>query len=127
MSPRTASSAGSRSATGGDKETIAGLARGLAVIRAFSVAGPTATLTEIANITGLSPAATRRCLHTLEDLGYAGRVGRQFFLRPRVLDLSAAYLEGVNSETLASDYLQEVVAASVHSTSLAMLDDLEIV
>jgi IclR family transcriptional regulator, pca regulon regulatory protein len=127
MAPRRSTSPAPRPATGSDKETIAGLARGLAVIRAFSVAGTAGTLTEIANITGLSPAATRRCLHTLEDLGYAGRVGRQFFLRPRVLDLSAPYLNGVNTETLASDYLQEVVAASGHSSSLAVLDDVDIV
>jgi IclR family pca regulon transcriptional regulator len=110
-----------------DRETIAGLARGLAVIRAFSVAGAAGTLTEIANITGLSPAATRRCLHTLEELGYAGRVGRQFFLRPRVLELSAAYLDGVNAEALAGDYLQEIVEASGHSSSLAMLDGTDVV
>jgi IclR family pca regulon transcriptional regulator len=110
----------------GDRETIAGLARGLAVIRAFSTGGPLCTLTDIANITGLSPAAARRCLHTLEALGYAARDGRRFFLRPRVLDLSSAYLDSVNGETLAREYLQEVVAASGHSSSLAVLDGGEV-
>lgn len=110
-----------------DRETIAGLARGLAVIRAFSTAGGSAMLTEIAGIAALSPAVVRRCLHTLEELGYAGRTGRQFFLRPKVLDLSAAYLDSVNSELLASDYLQEIVAATGHSASLTVLDDLDIV
>ncbi len=112
---------------GKGREKIEGLARGLAVIRAFSAAGPACTLTEVAKVTGLSPAAVRRCLHTLEELGYAGRNGRQFFLRPRVLDLGAAYLDSVNSETLANDYLQDVVAASGHSSSLTTLDDTEIV
>ncbi len=110
----------------GDRETIAGLARGLAVIRAFSSGGPFCTLTEIANITGLSPAAARRCLHTLEALGYAGRDGRRFFLRPRVLDLSSAYLDSVNGETLAREYLQEVASSSGHSSSLAVLDGGEV-
>jgi IclR family pca regulon transcriptional regulator len=110
----------------GDRETIAGLARGLAVIRAFSAGGPLCTLTEIANITGLSPAAARRCLHTLEALGYAGRDGRKFFLRPRVLDLSSAYLDSVDSEGLAREYLQDIVKASGHSSSLAVLDGGEI-
>ena len=112
---------------GKGREKIEGLARGLAVIRAFSAAGPSCTLTEVAKVTGLSPAAVRRCLHTLEELGYAGRNGRQFFLRPRVLDLGAAYLDSVNSETLANDYLQDVVVASGHSSSLTTLDDTEIV
>jgi IclR family pca regulon transcriptional regulator len=110
----------------GDRETIAGLARGLAVIRAFSTGGPLCTLTEVAKITGLSPAAARRCLHTLEALGYAGREGRQFFLRPRVLDLSSAYLDSVDSEGLAREYLQDVVKSSGHSSSLAVLDGGEI-
>ena len=110
----------------GDRETIASLARGLAVIRAFSVSGPLCTLTEVANVTGLSPSAARRCLHTLEALGYAGRDGRQFFLRPRVLDLSSAYLDSVDSEGLAREYLQDVVTGSGHSSSLAVLDGGEI-
>ena len=106
----------------GDREMIAGLSRGLSVIRAFSAGGPFCTLTEIANITGLSPAAARRCLHTLEELGYAGRVGRRFFLRPRVLELSAAYLDSINPEALAREYLQEIASASGQSSSLAVLD-----
>jgi IclR family pca regulon transcriptional regulator len=109
------------------RETIAGLARGLAVIRAFSVGGPFCTLTEIANIAGLSAAAARRCLHTLEDLGYAGRKGRQFFLRARVLDLSAAYLDSINGDTLAREHLQGITAATGQSASLAVLDGGDIV
>lgn len=111
----------------GGREKIEGLARGLSVIRAFSAVGPSCTLTEISRVTGLSPAAVRRCLHTLEDLGYAGRSGRRFYLRPRVLDLGAAYLDSVNSETLGTDYLQDVVDASGHSSSLATLDETDVV
>jgi IclR family pca regulon transcriptional regulator len=110
-----------------DRETITGLARGLSVIRAFSVGGPFCTLTQIANIAQLSPAAARRCLHTLDELGYARRAGRHFFLSPRVLELSAAYLDSVNSETLAGDFLQDVAAASGQSCSLAVLDREDVV
>ncbi|WP_375428868.1 IclR family transcriptional regulator C-terminal domain-containing protein [uncultured Sphingomonas sp.] len=110
-----------------DRETIAGLARGLAVIRAFGANGPTSTLSEIARAAGLSPAVARRCLHTLEALGYAGRFGRQFFLRPRVLDLASPYLSNVNGEALARDYLGEVLAVSGASSSLSVLDGADIV
>ncbi|MES2292735.1 MAG: IclR family transcriptional regulator C-terminal domain-containing protein [Pseudomonadota bacterium] len=109
------------------RETIAGLARGLAVIRAFSAGGPFCTLTEIANIAELSPAAARRCLHTLEDLGYVGRKGRQFFLRARVLDLSTGYLDSINGDTLAREHLQDITIATGQSASLAVLDGGDII
>jgi IclR family pca regulon transcriptional regulator len=126
--PKSASEkASAAEAPRSDREMIAGLARGLSVIRAFSAGGPFCTLTEIANITALSPAAARRCLHTLEELGYAGRVGRRFFLRPRVLELSAAYLDSVNPEALAREYLQEVASASGQSSSLAVLDGQDVI
>ncbi|MHB8883582.1 MAG: IclR family transcriptional regulator domain-containing protein [Methylovirgula sp.] len=110
-----------------DREVMAGLARGLAVIRAFRAGRPTNTLTEIARAANLSPAVVRRCLHTLEALGYAGHSGRQFFLRPSILDLAAAYLDSINGETLGRDYLQEIVNASGASSSLSVLDGADIV
>jgi IclR family pca regulon transcriptional regulator len=117
--------------TGGEREksreTITGLARGLAVIKAFGALGASATLAQIAQKAALHPAAARRCLNTLEDLGYIGRHGRQFFLRPRILELSVAYLDAVNSEAIVRDYLQEIVAKSGHSASLSVLDGKEIV
>lgn len=106
---------------------IAGLAKGLAVIRAFGVGGPFCTLAEIARLTELTPPAARRCLHTLEALGYVGRDGRRFFLRPRVLELGTAYLEGVRNDELANDYLQAIVQASGQSSSLAVLDGYDVV
>jgi IclR family pca regulon transcriptional regulator len=109
------------------RETINGLARGLAVIKALGQLGAAGNLTEIAQSAELHPAVARRCLHTLEDLGYVGRAGRRFFLRPRILELGTGYLEAVNSESLVRDYLSEVVAASGHSSSLTVLDGPDIV
>lgn len=106
---------------------IAGLAKGLAVIRAFGVGGPFCTLSEIARLADLSPPAARRCLLTLEALGYVGRDGRRFFLRARVLELGAAYLEGIKNDELANDYLQAVVEATRQSSSLAVLDGSDVV
>ena len=52
-----------------DKEFVAGLARGLAVIEAFGADAPEPTLSEVAARTGLTPATARRALRTLESLG----------------------------------------------------------
>ena len=73
---------------------MGGLAKGLRVIRAFSRDSTALTLSEVASLAGLPPATARRCLHTLEELGYVMRSGRTFLLRPKVLELGAAYLGG---------------------------------
>jgi IclR family pca regulon transcriptional regulator len=58
------------------KETMGGLAKGLEVIRAFTREQPTLTLSQVAAATGLTAATARRCLHTLEELGYVTRNGK---------------------------------------------------
>ena len=63
------------------------LERGLAVIRALSDPGPGLTLSDVGRATGLTRAAARRFLLTLEELGYVRSVDRRFTLTPRVLEL----------------------------------------
>ena len=65
-------------------EFVQSLDRGLAVIRAFSRDRPRLTLSDVARETGLTRAAARRFLLTLEALGYVGSDGRLFYLRPKV-------------------------------------------
>ncbi|WP_372620632.1 IclR family transcriptional regulator C-terminal domain-containing protein [Falsiroseomonas sp.] len=72
------------------------LDRGLAVLRAFGAKRPSLTLSEAASATGISRAAARRLLLTLERLGYVGSEdGRRFALRPAVLDLGFTYLSSL--------------------------------
>ena len=79
---------------------MGGLAEGLEVLRAFSRDKPHMTLSEVAARAGLPPATARRCLNTFEELGYVMRSGRQFLLRPKVLEIGAAYLESMDIEAL---------------------------
>ena len=81
-----------REGTGRRTDFVQSLDRGLAVIRCFSSEHPSLTLSEVAERTGLTRAAARRFLLTLQELGYVGSSGRQFSLRPRVLALGYAYL-----------------------------------
>src|SRR5258708_39207237 len=68
----------------GDPNFMTSLARGLAVIQAFSQTKRQQTISQISSKTGFSPAAVRRCLHTLAKLGFAGSDdNRHFHLRPR--------------------------------------------
>ncbi len=69
------------------RESMGGLAKGLAVIRAFTRERASLSLSEIARSAAMPTATARRCLLTLEELGYVGRYGREFVLRPKVLEL----------------------------------------
>ena len=75
------------------REAMGGLAKGLDVIRAFTRESPSLTLSEIAAHARLPAATARRCLLTLAELGYVMQSGRNFLLRPKVLELGVAYLD----------------------------------
>jgi IclR family transcriptional regulator, pca regulon regulatory protein len=108
-------------------EAMGGLAKGLAVIRAFADVRGGLTLTAVALATGLAPATARRCLLTLEELGYVTRDGRNFLLRPKVLELGAAYLDSMSIEQLTGTYLEDLAQRTGDSASLTVLDGFDIV
>lgn len=107
-----------------DKEQfVTSLARGLTVIRAFNSGHPAEmTLSEIAVAAELNPAAARRLLLTLVELGYVAKHGKRFVLTPRILELSAGYLDSLNISAVAMPYLQNVLETTGDSTSLTVLD-----
>jgi IclR family pca regulon transcriptional regulator len=109
------------------RETMGGLSKGLAVIRAFSSDHAALTLSNVARSAGIPAATARRCLLTLEELGYITRNGRDFLLRPRVLELGAAYLESMNIEHVTRTHLEELARATSDSAALCVLDGVEIV
>jgi IclR family pca regulon transcriptional regulator len=108
-------------------EFVQSLDRGLAVIKAFSHATPRLTLSEVARATGLSRAAARRFLLTLESLGYVGTDGRQFYLRPRLLDLGYAYLSSFTVSEVAQCHLEELTQSVHESCSASVLDGEDII
>lgn len=111
---------------GEDREFITSLARGLSVIHAFDRDHPQQTLSEVAARTGLSPATARRCLWTLETLGYVGTDGRYFMLRPKVVSLGSAFLESGRIEEVIQPILRDIVAESGDSASLGVLEDKDV-
>src|SRR6266699_6776360 len=106
---------------------MGGLAKGLAVIRAFSRDHAALSLSDIARGARIPAATARRCLLTLEELGYITRNGRDFLLRPKVLELGAAYLESMNIELLTKTHLEELARITGDSAALCVLDGTEIV
>ena len=106
---------------------MGGLAKGLNVIRAFTRESPALTLSEVAAHARLPAATARRCLLTLVEAGYVMQSGRSFLLRPKVLELGAAYLESMNIETLTKTHLEDLARQTGDSAALTVLDGAEIV
>ena len=72
--------------TSDDKEFMATLAKGLAVLGCFGKQHPTLTLSQAAAAANLSRATARRILRTLAELGYVEQQGRDFALSPNILN-----------------------------------------
>ncbi len=112
--------------THSDSEYLSTLERGLSVLRAFGRDNPQMTLSEVAEVTSLSPAAARRCLHTLVKLGYVAKHHRHFLLRPEVMSFASAYLDSMSLGELVRPHLQQVRDETGDSSSLAVLSGYDI-
>ena len=125
----TGEKAGAAAPGSGARRTdfVQSLDRGLAVIRCFSSEHPSLTLSEVAERTGLTRAAARRFLLTLQELGYVGSSGRQFSLRPRVLALGYAYLSSFSVAQIAQPHLEDLAEELHESCSVSVLDGDDIV
>jgi len=110
-----------------DGEFVQSLDRGLAVVRALTADRRELTLSEVAQLTGLTRAAARRFLHTLVALGYVRTDGRRFALRPRVLELGHRYLAALGLPEAARPHMEWVVDQVHESCSLSVLDDDDVV
>jgi IclR family pca regulon transcriptional regulator len=105
---------------------VQSLERGLAVIRALSSHEPQ-TLSEVARHTGLSRAAARRFLLTLESLAYVRQNRGRFALTPRVLELGYAYLSSLTLPEVAQPHLERLVDQVHESSSVSVLDGDDVV
>lgn len=109
-----------------DGEYLNSLARGLAVLRSFSREKPGMTLSELAAHTELNPAVVRRCLNTLQHLGYVTKKDKIFLLRPEVFSLGSAYIESMNLEEVVTPSLQRVRDLTGNSCAMAVLSNTDV-
>ena len=111
-----------------DPDFVTALARGLAVLLALSDKRRHMSIAQVSHRTGIPRAAARRSLHTLSKLGFAAADdARRFYLRPRVLSFSHAYLSTSPIAVLAQPILDRFGESVREACSLAMLDGDEIV
>jgi IclR family pca regulon transcriptional regulator len=116
---------GADAAASGD--FVQSLARGLSVIRAFDADHPELTLSDVARRAGITRAAARRFLLTLESLGYVRADDRSFSLTPRVLELGFSYLSSLSLPEIVQPHLEALSREVDESVSAAVLDGPDIV
>ena len=110
-----------------DPDYVLSLARGLQVIEAFNDNPKGRTVSEIAADTGLSRAAVRRLLITLEQLGYTEHEGATHRLTSRILRLGFSFLSSATLPGLATPLLERLSARIHESCSVSVLDGQQIV
>lgn len=110
-----------------DRDTMGGLAKGLAAIESFTADRPRQSIAQVSAGSGLDRATARRCLLTLAHLGYADYDGKYFTLTPRVLRLGTACLATMPLPQIVQPLLDRLSEELGESSSVAILDGADIV
>lgn len=110
-----------------ERDMMAGLAKGLAVIETFTAARPRQSIAEVSAASGLDRATARRCLLTLTQQGYADWDGKFFTLTPQILRLGTACLATMPLPQIVQPVLDRLSDEIGESSSVAILDRDEIV
>jgi IclR family pca regulon transcriptional regulator len=105
------------------KDFVAALQKGLDVLTCFGRDASKLTLSEVARLTGSSPASARRSLRTLYALGWLASDGKRFWMAPRSLLVAHAYLTSRPTPQLAQPLLDALSERTRQSASLGKLVD----
>jgi IclR family pca regulon transcriptional regulator len=108
-------------AIGRSRDFVQSLERGLAIIRIFNAERPSLTVSEIAQLSGLTRAAVRRFLLTLSELGYVYGKNNRFELTPQVLELGYSYLSALTFPDVALPRLERLVAETTEASEGSIL------
>jgi len=109
------------------RDRIAGLDRGLRLIEAFDETHPRLSPSTAARRTGVTRAAARRYLLTLQHLGYLESDGKLFWLTPRVLRLGWSYVDSAKVARIAQPFLQRLTAVLGGAAYFAVRDGDDVV
>ncbi|OCX62255.1 IclR family transcriptional regulator [Thioclava sp. SK-1] len=108
-------------------DIIASLAKGLRVIECFRAETPRLSIAQVADAAGMDRATARRCLLTLHHEGYADYDGKFFQLTARVLRLGMGALAALPLPQIVQPWLDQLSDQIGQSSSVAILDEGEIV
>ncbi|NUZ07939.1 IclR family transcriptional regulator domain-containing protein [Piscinibacter koreensis] len=109
---------------GPDRDFVEALSKGLDVLTCFGRKHSRLTLSEVARLTGASPASARRSLHTMVVRGFLETDGKRFWMTSRSLLIAHAFLASQPMVALAQPLLDRLAEQTRESASLAhLLDD----
>lgn len=113
-------------------DRIDGAAKAFAVLESFTAERQRLNVTQLAERAGLSRAAARRHVLTLQALGYLEGGDNEndrgyYWLSHRVLRLAGSYLASARLPRAAQPVLNRLAAATGHALSVAVLDGAEAV
>ncbi|WP_108660269.1 IclR family transcriptional regulator domain-containing protein [Acuticoccus kandeliae] len=113
--------------SGSSRDFVSSFSRGLEVIRAFSRARPSMTLSEIAAETNMTRAAARRFLLTLVREGYAETDGKHFRLSAKILELGFSVLASMNILEVLQPAMDDLAKEMNESCFAAVLDGFSVI
>lgn len=105
------------------KHFVTSLHKGLQTLTCFGRLHSRLTVSEVARLTGSTPASARRSLLTLTDIGYLASDGKHFWMLPRSLEVAHAYLSSRPIPSIAQPLLDALSERTRESATLAKLLD----
>ena len=110
-----------------DNNNIHSVERALKILEIFGDSPQSLSLTEVANLAGLTKTTTQRFINTLCTLGYLIREeNKKYFLGTRVLSLGFQYLNSSNLTKIARPYLDELSSEVEMTVNLGVLDNCDV-
>jgi len=104
-------------------EFVTAVARGLDVLGCFDAEHRRMTLSNVAELTGLTRGTARRFLLTLQSLGYLDSDGKMFWMTPRIMTLAHGFISSLGLDHAVKDIIQRHARDMGESVSIAVLDD----
>jgi IclR family pca regulon transcriptional regulator len=104
-----------------DPDHVEALARGLSVLKAFSNQDRPLSVSDVAELVGITRTAARRFILTLEYLGYLSFDANGYSLRPAVLEVGDSYLLSHKLLSVAHPHLASLVEEVGETASLTVL------
>jgi len=108
-------------------EFVEALAKGLSILESFDSTHSDMTLSDVARRVGLSQAAARRSLITLQAMGYVGQAGKRFHLRPKVMNLGSAFYFSARVDQEVQPELRHLVGQFGDASSVATLEGHDVI
>lgn len=108
------------------RDFVASLEKGLQVLLVFQRRHAKLSLSEVARLTGYTPATARRLLMTLQTLGYLHTDGKRFWVAPRTLLLARPYLLSRPAPQTAQPVLDRLAERTRQSASIGLLLDQDV-